>query len=358
MLYYLKRIGQGVLTFIAASTIAFTMFRMLPGGPVQTIARQEMQRCMEAGGGSGGACNLDAIRAQVARRLSIDPDQPVPIAYVEYLQDVILYQDFGVSFIYQKPVFELLFNVMPWSVFISLFGLALGFTFNIFWGAALAYREGTRFDKGGTIFSLIGNSIPYYVAAIVALAYFGFMLNLFPTAGRYPAELSLSLPLIGTVLNEPIVTPGFNLPFMLGVIWHGALPIFTGFILGINGLSMRGNSIRVMESDYIRSARLRGLGSARIAQRYVARNAVLPLYTFLMIGIAGVFSSNIIMEKIFTYPAVGWYTFQALVNRDYPLLMGTFLFYTALTIIGIITADFTYQFIDPRAGGGEDREAY
>lgn len=355
MLYYLKRIGQGVVTFIAASTVAFTMFRMLPGSPVQVIARRRMRQCMQGGGGS---CDFEEIQAQVARRMNIDPNQPIPAAYAEYMRDVLLYQDFGISFIYNREVFELLFAVMPWSVFISLFGLALGFTFNIFWGAALAYKEGTQFDRGGTLFALAGNAIPYYVAAILALAYLGFTLHLFPTSGRYPSEMALSLPVVGTVWSATNIAPGFNLPFMLGVIWHGSLPIFAGFVLGINGLGMRGNSIRVMESDYIRVARLRGLSQTRIAQRYVARNAVLPLYTFLMIGLAGIFSSNIIMEKIFTYPAVGWYTYQALVNRDYPLLMGTFLFYTALTIIGILIADFTYQFIDPRAGGGGERETY
>ena len=350
---HLKRIGQAILTFVSAVTVAFVMFRMLPGNPVQSLARQEYRECIEQFG--GGSCNYEQIKDRVAARISFEPGQPIFEAYAEFLNDIVLHQDFGQSFAYNEPVFDILFAAMPWSVFISLFGLATGFTFNIFWGAALAYNEGTTFDKGGTIFAMVGNSIPYYVAAIVALAYFGYTMHLFPTTGRYPSELALSLPVIGVVFNEPNVTPGFNLPFMLGVIWHGSLPIFAGFVLGVNGLGMRGNAIRVMESSYIRVARLRGLTGTRIAQRYVARNAVLPLYTFFMIGIAGIFSSNIIMERIFTYPAVGWYTFQALVTRDYPLLLGSFIFYTGLTIIGITAADFTYQFIDPRAGS-EDNE--
>jgi peptide/nickel transport system permease protein len=81
------------------------------------------------------------------------------------------------------------------------------------------------------------------------------------------------------------------------------------------------------------------------------------MYTGMMIGIAGIFSSGIITERIFTYPAIGWYTFSALETRDYPLMMGAFLFYTGITIIGLLIADFTYQYVDPRAGG-VDREAY
>ncbi|MFC6964762.1 ABC transporter permease subunit [Halocatena marina] len=98
---------------------------------------------------------------------------------------------------------------------------------------------------------------------------------------------------------------------MVSAGWSAALPILTGFVLGISGLGMRGNAVRIMESDYIRVARLRGLSQSRIASRYLARNAILPLYTGFMIGIAGIFGSGIITERIFSYPAVGWYTFAA-----------------------------------------------
>lgn len=351
--YRVKRLSQGILTFWTAMTIAFVLFRMLPGGPVQTQARQRWIECIR----QGGSCNYEQIAQRVAASIGINPNTPIPVAYVNFLQDVVIHQDFGTSTLYSRPVFDLLFAAMPWSVFISLFGLALGWTFNIFWGAALAYKEGTRFDKAGTLFAITGNSIPYYVAGILALAFLGYQLGLFPTGGRYPNAIHINAPLIGPLVSTPSVTPGFNIPFMFGVIWSGMLPIFTGFVLGINGLAMRGNSIRIMESNYIRVARLRGLSQTRIASRYVARNAILPMYTGLMIGIAGVFSSSIIMERVFSYPAVGWYTYQALVSRDYPLLMGAFLFYTAVTIIGIMIAEFTYGFVDPRAGGG-DREAY
>jgi len=302
-------------------------------------------------------CNREEIMKQVESQVSIDPNKPIPAAYVDFLSDVIIHQDFGVSTVYSQPVFDLLFAAIPWSVMISLFGLALGWSFNLFWGAALAYKEGSTFDKAGTIFSLVGNAVPYFVAAIFALSIFGYELHLFPTGGRYPDQLALELPVLGTMFSEPDVTPGYNLPFMIGVMWHAALPIFTGFVLGISGMAMRGNAVRVMESDYVRVARLRGLNPVRIANRYIGRNAVLPLYTSFMIGIAGVFSSSIITEMIFSYPAVGWYTFQSLVARDYPLLMGAFLLYTGITIIGITIADLSYHLIDPRAGG-EDREAY
>jgi len=355
MRYFAKRIGQGVFTFFAALTISFLLYRMLPGGPVQAMVADRFSSCIQDAG--VGACNLEDIREQVELMVNIDTEKPIPAAYADYLYRVVVHQDFGNSISQQEPVFGILFKAMPWSVFISIHGLALGWIFNIFFGSALAYKEGSTFDKGGTIFAMVGNSIPYYVAAILALAYLGFVLELFPQGGRFPDTLLIEFPVIGPMVSTQNVVPGFNIPFMFGVVWHAALPVFTGFVLGINGLGMRGNAIRVIESDYMRVARLRGLSQMRIASRYVGRNAILPIYTGFMIGISSIFGSSIIMERIFSYQAVGWYTFQALVLRDYPLLMGAFMFFTGVTIIGILIADFTYGFIDPRAGqGGEGGE--
>mgnify|MGYP000061890861 FL=1 len=352
MRYFTRRIGQAVFTFFAALTLSFLLYRMMPGGPIQAMVAERYGSCLQNAGPA--ACNIEDIREQVRLMVNIDPNKPIPQAYVDYLARVIFDQDFGTSTAQQAPVFEILFKAMPWSVFISIHGLVLGWIFNIFWGSAMAYNEGSRFDKVATIISMVGNSIPYYVAAILALAFLGFELALFPEGGRYPDSILITAPVIGPLVSTPNVSPGFNIPFMFGVTWSAALPIFTGFVLGINGLGMRGNAIRVIESDYNRVARLRGLSQMRIATRYVGRNAVLPIYTGFMIGIASIFGSGIVMERIFSYQAVGWYTFRALVLRDYPLLMGSFMFYTAITIIGILIADFTYGMIDPRAskGGG------
>ena len=354
MRYVTKRLLQASFTFFAALTISFLLYRMMPGGPIQAMVAERYGSCIQNAGDA--ACNIDEIREQVRLMVNIDPEQPIPEAYVDYLYRVIVHQDFGNSVDQQEPVFGILFSAMPWSVFISIHGLVLGWIFNIFWGSAMAYNEGSRFDKVATIISMVGNSIPYYVAAIIALAFLGFEFGLFPQGGRFPDTIMIDFPLIGALVNTPNVVPGFNIPFMFGVTWSAALPVFTGFVLGINGLGMRGNAIRVIESDYNRVARLRGLSQMRIATRYVGRNAILPIYTGFMIGIASIFGSGIIMERIFSYQAVGWYTFRALVLRDYPLLMGTFMFYTAVTIIGILIADFTYGLIDPRAskGGGTD----
>ncbi|WP_435156411.1 ABC transporter permease [Haladaptatus sp. DFWS20] len=339
MNYYIRRICQAILTLIVVVTITFFMYRVMPGGPVEAIRQRLVREALA----DGGAVNMERINRLVEVYTGIQPDEPLYVQYYNYLVDVIIYQDFGDSIWKGEPVFEILFRAMPWSVFVSVYGLLLGFTSNILLGALMAYKEGSRFDSAMSMVATFMSSVPYYVGAIFMLSYFAFQLGWFPTGGRW----------------DPNTIPGFNVPYMLGILHHAALPILTGFIVGFGGgaLGMRGNSIRVMGKDYIRVAQLRGLSETRIATRYVTRNAILPMYTTLMVGIASIFSSSVIMEQIFNYPGVGWYTFGALEARDYPLLMGIFIFFTAITLIGILIADFTYGIIDPRASA-DDQEAY
>ena len=339
MNYYLRRLWQAAFTLFMVIALTFVLYRLMPGGPLEVMQQQMVDEAV----GSGQDPDMEYINRMVEIRTGIDPDTPIYIQFYEYMRDIVLYQDFGESIQFSEPVFDILFYAMPWSIFVSVYGLIIGFTANIVLGAVMAYYEGGRFDSGSTVVAIVLNSIPYYVGAVVMLAFLSFQWDLFPTGGRYWASTE----------------PGFNVEFMLGVLHHGALPIMSGVLIGFGGtaLSMRGNCIRVMGSNYLRVARLRGLSDGRIAIRYVGRNAILPLYTGFMIGLAGIFSSSIIMERIFTYPGVGWYTYDALNNRDYPLLMGILIFFSTVTVIGVLIADLTYGLIDPRATTS-DKEGY
>ena len=340
MNYYVERFAQAIITYVATCTIAFAMYRLLPGGPVQAMQIQLIQEALE----EGRTPNWDRINRITELHTGIDPDQPIYLAYIDYVQGIIFHFDFGTSIRYQQPVFDILFAAMPWSIFVSVYGLLLGFSLTVLLGSLMALKEGSKFDAGATVFVLLMGSVPYFVGAVVMLTVLAFQWQLFPTGGRF----------------DHTTNPGFNIDFMASIAYHGALPILTGFIVGFGGgaLGMRANSIRILGDDFLHNARVRGISGTRMTTRYVARNAILPIYTGLMIGIAGIFSSSVIMEWIFQYPGIGWYTFEALELRDYPLLMGAFIFFTGLTIIGILIADLTYGLIDPRAGTGSDRETF
>ena len=341
MSYYLKRLGQSVFVFFVTVTVTFALYRMLPGGPVEMMRANLISQLVQQGNPTPQ--QIEKVNRMVEAYTGINPDQPWYVAYYEYLHDIVLYQDFGTSIIKREPVFQILFKALPWSLFISIYGLALGTTVSLLLGAAMAYAEGSRFDSGMTVISIINTTVPYYIVAILALIVFSFNLGWFPSGGRM----------------TPGTTPGFNYPFIAGIVEHAALPILSTFIAGFGGaLAFRGNCIREMGKGYIRLARLRGISQGRIAIRYVGRNALLPIYTSIMMGIASLFGSSIILETIFNYPAMGFVTFEALMDRDYPLIMGAFIFFTTITLLGILIADLTYGIIDPRVKGGADRESY
>jgi peptide/nickel transport system permease protein len=339
MRYYIKRFGQTILTLWIAATLAFLMYRLMPGNPVDAYKAELLRQAAE----SNMPIQTELLNERIERRMNIDPGKPLADQYIDYWADIILEQDFGRSIQYQEPVFDVLFRAMPWSVLVSVYGMLLGFSVSIFLGALQAYKEGTKFDYGVTLWTLITGSIPYYVAAIFMLSFLGFKWGIFPTGGRYDTSL----------------TPDFTLRFFTSVLRHAALPVLSGFILSIGGaLGLRGNAIRIVGSNYLKSARIRGIGTGRIATRYVLRNAMLPLYIGVLMGISGIFSGSIIVEWIFNYAGVGWYMYNALILRDCPLLMGAFLFYSTLTVLGILVADLTYGLIDPRVRGGESRESF
>lgn len=336
MSYVLKRLGQAVFTVFVVVSASFGLIRLLPGGPLDYLRAQMIQQ-------GGSDMSMAEINRRIAAQTNIAVNEPMYVQYIDYMGS-ILTGDFGRSIWYEAPVTSVIGPAIPWTVFLTASALFLAFTVGISLGAFMAYREGSQFDVGSTGVGLFLNSTPSYVIALLAVAFLGYRFGIFPTGGRYASEL----------------TPGFNVPFLTSVLYHGALPILSMALVGFGGwaLNMRGNSIRVLGEDYLRVARLRGLPEGRIAIRYVARNAILPMYTGLMIAIGTVFGGAVIIENIFAYPGVGFYLIQAINARDYPLMMGGFILITTAMVIGITLADLTYGRLDPRAGGGDSRESY
>jgi len=340
MRYYVRRIAQSVFTMLSGLFLTYALYRIIPGSPLDSILADLIKRQQRR----GGSIDQEQVAELAENMTGINPNQGIIVGFLDYVAGIVFRGDFGTSILYQDPVFDILFRAMPWSIFLSVYGLMLGVTATILVGVLMAWHEGTKIDKGGTVAVLTVNAVPYYVGAIVMLSFLGFQWGLFPTGGRAPRA----------------ATPGFNLEFMLGIVYHGALPILSTFLLGFaaGAIGMRANTIPIMGSDYLRSARLRGVSTNRILTRYLTRNAILPLYTGWVIGIGLLFASNVITEQIFQYQGAGWFLFESAVNQDYPLVMGAFIFFGGVTVIGIFVADLTYGLIDPRAESGSNRETF
>ncbi|NUB93373.1 ABC transporter permease [Haloterrigena sp. SYSU A121-1] len=337
-MYIIKRIGQAFVTFIAVITVTFGLIRAIPGGPADHI-RAQVMRSRGADGVS-----MSEINSLTETYTNIDPSAPVHVQYYNYLTS-ILQGDMGQSIAFGgRDVSALIIEAAPWTIFLLTLSILLTFGIGIVLGAVMAYREGSRFDIGSTVLSMFLNSVPYYIAAIFLVYVLSIQLSIFPQSGNYTVGLE----------------PGLSPIFISDVFYHATLPIASLVITGFGGtaITMRGNAIQEIGEDYIRVAHLRGVPGRRIAVRYVGRNALLPMYTNLMISVGFMFGGSVILEEIFAYPGLGKYLLQSIHARDYSLMMGIFLVITCAVLICILIADLTYGLIDPRVSEGEGKEAY
>lgn len=339
MNWYIRRTLQALLTVYGVITFTFVLIRMMPGGPMESMRAQLIQQHQ----GSLTTEDMERINRIVEARVNINPDQPLYTQYVDYVSSVLT-GDLGQSTWHQAPVMDLLIERLPWTIFLMGSSITLSFALGITLGAIMAYKEGTILDVGLSSYSTFMTSVPYYVVAVLLVYFLGYQWDYFPIQGRM----------------APQTTPGLNYPFLAGVAYHSILPVISVVITGMGGraLAMRGNSVRVMGDDFIRVARLRGLKLRTIAIQYVGRNALLPMYTNLMLAVGFMFGGAIILEEIFGYRGLGQLMYSSIGNRDLPLMMGCFLLITMTVVIALFIADLTYGKLDPRVQSGERHESF
>jgi peptide/nickel transport system permease protein len=332
MNWLFKRVGAALFTAWAALTVSFVLIRLLPGGPMDFMRAQLMSR------GERGSQSSERVDAIVQAYTNIDPSKPLPQQYVEWFA-AVLQGDLGQSIWHNEPVGLILYDALPWTVFVMGTSLVLTFVIGCGLGALMAYAEGSQFDYSSSAVFTLMNSVPYYIAGLLFVYFFAYNIPIFPPRGRVAS---------GVELSDPVA-------FYWSVLYHGALPILSVVLTGFGGwaVSMRGNSISVLGTDYMRVGELRGIARRRLVLNYVGRNAILPLYTSLMIAIGFMFGGSVILERIFAYPGIGYYLVQAVNQRDYQLMMGAFILITLAVVIGIFIADITYNYIDPRLRSSE-----
>lgn len=321
------RIQQAIITLFVAITLGFVLIHQLPTGPWQILTAVYSQEQLQG-------MDPEQIEQISETFMGFSASEPIHVQYVQYFSSV-LQGDFGTSVLYQEPVFSVLAPAVPWTVLMATLAMVANTIIGLTAGAYMAYRQGSRFDVGGTFVSVLLSAIPYYVFAILLLFFLGYQTTLFPNSGRYAND----------------VTVGYNLEFMLSALHHVALPFMSLVFSSFAALGLRAHCIRILGSDYIRVARLRGLAERRIVFHYVLRNSFLPFYTGFVVGLVGIFGGSVITEYIFQYVGVGWYLFAAAEGGDIPLVLGGFLFFTTAVVLALLVVDLTYSVVDPRAEG-------
>ena len=262
-----------------------------------------------------------------------DLDKPLMVQYARWLKR-ILTLDFGRSFIDNRPVIEKIKERLPATLLLQISALLMIFTIALPVGVVSAVKQNSLFDKITTFLVFIGFAMPTFWLALLLMWFFGFQLEWFPISGMKPWYV---LFLSG---GERI----------LDLLWHLVLPVATLAFTGLAGISRyaRSSMLEVIRQDYIRTARAKGLPENKIVYRHALKNALLPILTILGLTLPSLISGSFIFETIFAWPGMGRLGYTAIMQYDYPTVMGVGLIATFLTLVGILISDVLYAVVDPR----------
>lgn len=326
--YLFSRVLKSLLTIWAVATLSFLLVRWMPGDPLQAYVQKLMTE--------QGISRSDAM-ARASSLLSYDPDAPLIGQYFEYLGG-LLRGDLGQSIVSPgTSVTEFIFAYLPWTLFSVGAGLIISFVLGIALGVLIAYHRGSWFDHVITNVASMLNAVPNYIWAMALIVVFGVQLGWFNVSD-----------LRGT--HSPDVPVGFTWAFFVDALQHAALPIIVYALTSVGGwiLQMKSSTTQVLDEDFITVARARGLKPATIHTSYVGRNAILPLFTQFAVALGFVVGGSTLVEQIFKYDGVGYYFYDAIVARDYPVVQGFILIITVSVVVANLLADILLSRIDPR----------
>lgn len=316
--FIISKIGQYLIVLWVAVTLNFALPRLMPGNPLALLAGEEV-----------GMLTAQQ-RAQLMANVGLD--QPLPTQYVRYLEN-LLRGDLGYSFQKNKPITTILADRLPWTLLLTVSSLLISTLIGVTLGATAAWQRGGRGDVGLLGFFVFLESLPSFWVGMLLVAVFAVQLSLFPTFGAVTPWRSFQ----GWELVEDIVR-------------HLVLPLTTLTIVSVSGtfIVARYSMLAVLGEEYIVVARSKGLRERVILFRHALRNALLPIATVFTLNLAFAFGGATVVETVFSYPGVGRLVYEAVLNRDYPVLQAAFLMITIMVVIANILADAVYPFLDPR----------
>ncbi|MGY4720226.1 ABC transporter permease [Naumannella huperziae] len=314
--YLAARAGGAAISMLLVVVLGFFLFRLIPGDPVRTITA----------GRPVTAEQVEAIRRQLGL------DQPVWVQFGKYLSGLAS-GDLGWSFVYNKPVAQLIADYLAPTLLLTGTAFVLSVTLGLWLGQKAAWRRGGWFDQSQTAIALVFWSVPTFWLGLLLLLIFAGGLRLFPSGGMVTAGAQLS---------------GFAL--VADIAWHLVLPALTmtAVIYAQYLMVMRASVLEEMDADYLVTARAKGLTEDRVRTRHAVPNALLPTVTLIFVNFGFLIGGAVTVETVFSWPGLGYLTYQGLSTPDLPLLQGTFVVFSAVVIAMNLAADIAYRFLDPR----------
>ena len=329
-IYIVRRILLSIPTFLGITLITFIIINAAPGGPIE----QKLQK-IRMGGGDGGRST--AISQEILDGLAKQYgfDKPVHVRYFIWLKNISKL-DFGQSFAYQEPVIDVITQKFPVSLSFGFASLILTYLVCIPLGVKKAITAGSKFDQISGVVLYILYAIPPLVLGILLIVWFagGSHFDLFPIGNLYSDNYD-TMTGWGKVWDR---------------VYHFVLPL-TCYMLGnFTGLTMlvRNSMLDIIKSDYIRTARSKGLADKMVYYKHALRNAMIPVATglggYLRVFLAG----SLIIERIFNLDGIGLLSYSSILARDYNVIMGITFISALLLLAGNIVSDVIYVMVDPR----------
>ncbi|MEI5583194.1 MULTISPECIES: ABC transporter permease [unclassified Agromyces] len=314
---YLLEKGSGALvSLLMVVVLGFFVFRILPGDPAISLTR----------GRRVSAEQVEQLREQYGL------DLPLPVQFWNYLVGLFT-GDLGTSYTYNQPVVDLIASRVGPTLLLTTTAAAISIVLGLWLGQRSAWRRGSAFDRAQTSLALTFWSVPTFWLGLLLLLVFGGLLQWFPTGG--------------------MVTPGSDatgLAWAWDVARHLVLPVTTmvAVVYAQYLLVMRASLLEEMSSDYLTTARAKGLKEDDVRRRHAVPNALLPTVTLIFLTVGGLIGGAVTVEAVYSWPGLGYLTYQALGTPDLPVLQGTFVVFSSIVVLTNFAADVLYRVIDPR----------
>tara|TARA_Y100000996_G_scaffold409153_1_gene389351 strand:+ start:305 stop:1333 length:1029 start_codon:yes stop_codon:yes gene_type:complete len=328
-------------TLFGVLFLTFIVTQFVPGGPVEQLANQlnSLNVTSEASSGSAsiyrGASGLSEEHIQSLKEF-YGFDKPFMERFVDLIKNYMVF-DLGDSYFHHQSVSELIISKLPVSISLGLWTFIIIYSICIPLGIKKAVTHGTKFDLITSTLILIGYSIPGFVLGIglIVLLGGGSFYDVFPTRGIVSDNWD-SLSIGGKILDY---------------LWHMTLPIISSVIGSFAVMTMltKNSFIEEIKKQYVLTAKSKGLTDNQILYKHVFKNALIPILTgFPAQFIAAFFTGSILIETIFSLDGIGLLSYESILHRDYPVVLGTLFLFTLLGLIAKLLTDISYLFVDPR----------
>ena len=336
--YLLRRFLLLIPTFVGVTIISFLIMRLAPGDPAELRAGGGLRGAGEAGISTEKRGAVDEAVAQWRAQYGLD--KPLPVQYAVWIKNLFTLK-FGDSYKDNQPVFDKIRERLPVTIKLNVLSLFLVYIVAVPLGIYSATHSYSLGDQTTTLFAFVLFALPVVWLGTMAIVFLcgGDYYFLFPPGGLTSIEYAPEWPLWQKLKDQ---------------IWHLFLPVLMLSYAGFAGLSryMRSGMLEQLRQDFVQTARAKGLPEGVVIYKHVLRNSLIPMVTILAGILPGLVGGSVIVETIFSIPGLGQLGYEAVLARDFPVVMALFTVSALLTLVGILLSDLLLAVVDPRIAFG------